>query len=213
LGNVDFFTFSSTLADVTVAFVFFSQIAHLQKIFPILVRFDACGIADVSSDAETESEFFAYEEEDSHSGENELLLFNCGSFVSCSFAEETEHDSADDSTETTDSISMDEDEKSLGNVDFFTFSSTLADVTVAFVFFSQIAHLQKIFPILVRFDACGIVDVSSDAETESEFFACEEEDSHSGENELFLFNCGSFVSCSFAEETEHDSADDSTETT
>ncbi|KRY48017.1 Lysine-specific demethylase 3A [Trichinella britovi] len=135
---------------------------------------------DVSSDAETESEFFAFEEEDSHSGENELFLFNCGSFVSCSFAEETEYDSADDSTETTDSISTDEYESSLDSSSSENFSDT---------------------------------DVSSDAETECEFFACEEEDSHSGENELFLFNCGSFVSCSFAEETEHDSADDSTETT
>ncbi|KRY30960.1 Lysine-specific demethylase 3A [Trichinella spiralis] len=60
---------------------------------------------------------------------------------------------------------------------------------------------------------CSDTDVSSDAETESEFFACEEENNHSGENELFLFNCGSFVSCSFAEETEHDSADHPTETT
>ncbi|KRX60220.1 Lysine-specific demethylase 3A, partial [Trichinella sp. T9] len=125
LGNVDFFTFSSTLADVTVAFVFFTDSSSSENFYD----------TDVSSDAETESEFFAFEEEDSHSGENELFLFNCGSFVSCSFAEETEYDSADDSTETTDSISTDEYESSLGNVDFFTFSSTLADVTVAFVFF------------------------------------------------------------------------------
>ncbi|XP_003365977.1 conserved hypothetical protein, partial [Trichinella spiralis] len=48
-----------------------------------------------------------------------------------------------------DSTSTDEDESSLGNVDFFTFCSTLADVTVAFVFFLQIAHLQKIVPILM----------------------------------------------------------------
>ncbi|KRX85202.1 Lysine-specific demethylase 3A [Trichinella sp. T6] len=79
---------------------------------------------DVSSDAEAESEFFACEEEDSHSGENELFLFNCGSFVSCSFAEETEHDSADDSTETTGSISTDKDESSLDSSSSENFSDT-----------------------------------------------------------------------------------------
>ncbi|KRX22323.1 Lysine-specific demethylase 3A [Trichinella nelsoni] len=61
-------------------------------------------------------------------------------------------------------------------------------------------------------ESCSDTDVSSDAETESEFFTSEEEDNYSGENELFLFNCEPFVSCSFAEETEYDSADDPIET-
>ncbi|KRX39464.1 Lysine-specific demethylase 3A [Trichinella murrelli] len=77
---------------------------------------------DVSSDAETESEFFAYEE--------------------------TEYDSADDSTETTDSISTDEDESSLDSSSSENFSDT--DTQGRYEFQHEPCTKMKILPRCVE---------------------------------------------------------------
>ncbi|KRZ15396.1 Lysine-specific demethylase 3A [Trichinella zimbabwensis] len=51
---------------------------------------------------------------------------------------------------------------------------------------------------------------SSDAEID--LFTCDEGTDHSGESELFLFNCASFSSCSFADESDDADENDHTKT-